>query len=222
VYFYIRGFLGRFSLALCITSNVMVVLIEWLNFVVLIISTILFLFFYVRSVSPAQLEQKIGELAYPKCKTFRIVAGGFEGITVINYVIYFFYPLPIGLPLVFPWPWLDSILIGIIILIPSLYLMAIGVKDAGTETLEPKKEHTLYGGIYDTVRHPQAIGESVLWFPIALFLNSPFLALYSIVWIPIFYVMCVAEERDLVVRYGKPYLEYRDRVGFLIPKRHKK
>ncbi len=195
--------------------------IEWLNIIVLVVSSILFLYFYVRSVSPAQLEKKIGESAYPKCKTYRLVAGGFEGVTVINYVIYFFYPLPIGIPLVFPWEWTVSILIAILLLIPSLYLMAIGIKDAGRETLEPRKEHTLYGGIYETVRHPQAIGESVLWFPIALFLNSPFLLLYSLIWIPIFYIMCVAEEKDLVIRYGAPYLEYRDRVGFLIPKRKK-
>ena len=97
--------------------------------------------------------------------------------------------------------------------------MLFGIRAAGKETLEPMKEHTLYGGIYETVRHPQAIGESVLWFPFALWLNSPFLVLYSFVWIPIFYIMCLAEERDLIIRYGQPYLEYRDRVGFLIPKR---
>lgn len=196
-------------------------MIEWVNIIVLVVSTILFLYFYVRSVSPAQLEKKMGEVAYQKCKTNRLIAGAFETVTVINYVIYFFYPLPIGIPLVFPWEWTVSILIAIIILIPSMYLMAIGVKDAGRETLEPRKEHTLYGGIYETVRHPQAIGESVMWFPIALFLNSPFLLLYSFIWLPVFYVMCIAEERDLVLRYGTPYLEYRDRVGFLIPKRKK-
>jgi protein-S-isoprenylcysteine O-methyltransferase Ste14 len=200
----------------------MVVVIEWINVIALVVSTILFLYFYVKSVSPAQLEKTVGEIAYLKCKTYRLIAGGFEGITVINYVIYFFYPLPLGLPQVFPWDWIFSILVGIIILIPSVYLMAIGIKDAGRETLEPKKEHTLYAGIYETVRHPQAIGEAIMWFPIALFLNSPFLALYSLVWIPIFYITCVSEERDLVIRYGVPYLEYRERVGFLIPKRSKK
>lgn len=196
-------------------------MIELLNIIALIFSTLLFLFFYVKSVSPAQLEKKIGEIAYPKCKTYRIVAGVFEGITVINYVIYFFYPLSLGIPLVFPWPWTISILVAILILIPSFYLMIIGMRDAGRETLEPKKEHKLYGGIYETIRHPQAIGEAFMWIPIALFLNSPFLVLYSFVWIPILYIMCLAEERDLVIRYGTPYLEYRDRVGFLIPKRSK-
>lgn len=197
----------------------MVVMIEWINIIVLVVSTVLFLYFYVKSVSPAQLEKKIGESAYPKCKMYRLISGGFEGITVINYVIYFFYPLSIGFPLVFPWTWMISIFLGILILIPSVYLMVIGMKDAGRETLEPRKEHTLYGGIYETVRHPQAIGEAFVWFPLGFFLNSPFLLLYSFIWIPIFYIMCVAEERDLVIRYGASYIEYRDRVGFLIPKR---
>ena len=200
----------------------MVPLIEWLNFIVLIVSSILFLYFYVKSVSPAQLEKTMGEIAYHKCKTYRIIAGAFEGITIINYVVYIFYPLPLGLPLTLPWDYLLSLVMAFVIIIPSAYLMIIGMRDAGQETLEPKKEHTLYTGIYDKVRHPQAIGEAVLWFPFALWFNSPFLVLYSFIWIPIFYIMCWAEERDLIVRYGQPYLDYRDRVGFLIPKRSEK
>lgn len=196
-------------------------MIEWLNFLALLVATILFLYFYIMSASPAQLEKKIGEAAYPKCMRYRLIASAFETVTVINYVVYFFYPLPIGLPLVLPIPWLDSVLIAIVILIPSLYLMYIGMRDAGRETLEPKKEHTLYGGIYETIRHPQAIGESFMWFPFAFFLNSPFLVLYSFIWFPILYIMCLAEEKDLVIRYGQPYLDYRERVGFLIPKKSK-
>ena len=196
-------------------------MIEWLNFLALIGATILFLYFYVKSASPARLEKKIGEAAYPKCMRYRLIASAFESLTVVNYVVYFFYPLPIGLPLVLPLPYWASVLIAIVILIPSLYLMYIGMRDAGRETLEPKKEHTLYGGIYETIRHPQAIGESFMWFPFAFFLNSPFLVLYSFIWFPILYIMCLAEEKDLVIRYGQPYLEYRERVGFLIPKKSK-
>ena len=196
-------------------------MIEWLNFLALIGATILFLYFYVKSASPARLEKKIGEAAYPKCMRYRLIASAFESLTVVNYVVYFFYPLPIGLPLVLPLPYWASVLIAIVILIPSLYLMYIGMRDAGRETLEPKKEHTLYGGVYETIRHPQAIGESFMWFPFAFFLNSPFLVLYSFIWFPILYIMCLAEEKDLVIRYGQPYLEYRERVGFLIPKKSK-
>ena len=192
----------------------MVDLYEWLNFGVLVLSTLLFLLFYVKSVSPAQLERSIGERAYRRCMYYRIIAGVFEGVTVLNYIAYWFYPLPIGMPLLLPWPWPMSILLAIAVATPSGYLMYIGVRDAGRETLEPKKEHTMYGGIYKRMRHPQALGESLLWFPIALLLNSPFLVLYSFFWIPVFYVMCLFEERDLLIRYGPAYADYRRQVGF--------
>ena len=143
----------------------------------------------------------------------------FEFITIVNYVVYYFYPLPIALPRAFPWDYWISIVIAVAIGVPSSYLMYKGMKDAGEESLSPKKEHTLYGGIYKKIRHPQATGEVFLWWVAAFILNSPFLAIFSIVWLPIFYVMCVAEERDLVVRYGEAYLEYRRNTGFLLPKR---
>jgi len=197
-------------------------MIEWINLGVLLLSTIMYLFFYVKSASPAHLEQKIGESAYAKCARYRIIAAIFSFIAIANYIVYYFYPLPIGLPHFLPWDWWISIVIGIAIIIPSMYLMYIGTRDAGEEAMVPKKEHTLYGGIYETIRHPQALGEYFLWLPIALWINSPFLVLYSLVWIPIYYLMCIGEEKDLVIRYGQPYIEYRDRVGFIIPKRRKK
>lgn len=49
--------------------------IAWVNMAVLVISALLFLYFYVRNVSPAALEKKIGDIAYPKCKRYRQIAG---------------------------------------------------------------------------------------------------------------------------------------------------
>jgi len=195
------------------------VIIAWTNFAVLIVSAVFFTYFYVRSVSPAALEKKIGEVAYTKCKRYRIIASVFEIVVVTNYVVYSFHPLPVPLPDTFPWDWWVSVTIAIVILVPSAYLMWRGLKDAGKESLAPKKEHSLYGGIYTKMRHPQATGEVALWWVIAFILNSPFLAIFSVIWIPIFYMMSRAEERDLIIRYGKTYLNYRKNTGFLIPKR---
>jgi protein-S-isoprenylcysteine O-methyltransferase Ste14 len=197
------------------------VMIAWINFVVLVVSAVLFLYFYVNSVSPAALEKKIGEAAYAKCTAYRLIASAFEIVAVANYIVYFFYPLPVPLPQTFPWAWWVSIVIGISIAVPGGYLMGIGLRDAGKESIGPKKEHKLYGGIYEKVRHPQATGEVTLWWVVAFILNSPFLAIFSFIWLPIFYMFCRAEERDLVIRYGEPYLEYKRNTGFLIPKRKK-
>lgn len=178
-------------------------------------------FFYIKSVGPAALEQKIGEKAYAKCGRYRVIASIFELTVIINYVVYFFFSLPIPFPQFFPWDYWISFILGFSILFPCLYIMLKGVKDAGREALFPDKSHTLYGGIYDKIRHPQAFGEVFIWWSVALFLNSPFLFVYSIVWFPLFYWFCKAEEKDLLIRYGKPYSDYIERTGMFFPKKGK-
>lgn len=196
-------------------------MIAWINLILMLVSALLCLYFYIKSAGPAALEKKIGKIAYHKCTQYRIVAAIFMTVAAIDYVIYFFYPLPVPLPQTFPWSWWVSALVATLIAIPGGYLWFRGMKDAGEETMSMKKEHTLYRGIYTRIRHPQAAGEVTFWWVIAFFLNSPFLALFSFIWIPIFYIMCWAEEKDLVIRYGEEYLEYRSNTGFIIPKRNK-
>jgi protein-S-isoprenylcysteine O-methyltransferase Ste14 len=194
-------------------------MISRVNFAVLVLSTLLFLYFYVRSAGPAALEAKIGPRAYEVCTRYRFVASAFMGVATINYVVYYFYPLPIPVRTTFPWPWWASALIALAIAVPSAYLFFRGVKDAGEETMIVREEHTLHGGIYEKIRHPQAAGELPFWWVLAFLLHSPLLTLYSLVWIPIFVAICLAEERDLVIRYGEAYEEYRQRTGFLLPRR---
>ena len=191
----------------------------WINFFVLIISSILFTYLYIKSVGPAALEKKIGEESYKKCGTYRKLAMIFEMIIVINYIFYFFLSLPFPIPHFFYKEYWISIIIAIFILIPSAFFMVKGMIDAGEESLIPKKEHALYGGIYEKMRHPQSTGEVMTWWVLAFLLNSPFLALYSLIWIPIFYWFCLAEEKDLIIRYGKQYIEYKNQIGLLFPKK---
>ncbi len=194
-------------------------MLAWINLTALIIATKLFLYFYVKSVSPAQLERRIGEAAYRRCTVYRLLAGFFEALIMTTYVVYRFYPLPVGLPELFPWPWWVSLLIAVGIGIPAGYLMYRGLKDAGEESVIVRQEHALFGGIYERMRHPQAVGEMPLFWAIAFMLHSPFLVLWSFVYVPIFIVMCWAEERDLLVRYGEAYATYRRRVRLFFPRR---
>jgi protein-S-isoprenylcysteine O-methyltransferase Ste14 len=190
-----------------------------MNLFVLILASLLFLYYYVLSVSPATREKLIGPVAYARCGRERIIAGLFEGVTVINYVVYLFYPLETPLPERFPWPWWVSAILAAAIGIPSVTLMLIGLRDAGEEALRPKREHTLYGGIYAKIRHPQAVGEAFCWLVIALLLNSPFLTLFSLIYFPIFLLLCFAEEQDLVWRYGAAYTDYYKSTGAFWPKK---
>ncbi|MHA2008493.1 MAG: methyltransferase family protein [Promethearchaeota archaeon] len=193
-------------------------MLNWINLIILILSTALMSFFYIKSVYPATLSQKIGVIAYARCAYYRILASIFELIIILNYLIYIFLPIPTFFPQFFIWDYWVSIIIALIILLPSLYILLKGVKNAGREVLFPDKDHTLYTGIYNKIRHPQALGESFLWLSIALILNSPFLFLYSFVWFPLFYGFSKAEEKDLIIRYGESYIEYKKRTGMFFPK----
>ncbi len=194
-------------------------MLPWINFGILTTSSFLFTLFYVKSVSPAALEKRIGPSAYQKCSTYRLIASLFMMVVAVNYVMYYWFPLPLPLPNTFPWPWWVSAAIAVGIAFPSLYLMLRGVKDAGEETMRPKRDHKMYGGIYERIRHPQALGEFPLWWVIAFLVHSPFLVLFSFLYVPVWYYLCVAEEKDLLIRYGTDYEEYCRRVGFWIPKR---
>jgi len=194
-------------------------MIAWINVVVLIVCALLVLVFYVKSVRPAALEKKIGPAAYRKCTGYRTLSGVFMILALVGYVVYVFYPLPVALPATFPWSWWLSAVIAGAIALPSGWLFYRGVRDAGKETMSPRKEHTLYGGIYNRIRHPQAVGELPFFWVFAFLLHSPFLALLSFIWVPIFLVMSLAEEKDLALRYGEAYEEYRKRTGFLFPRR---
>ncbi len=197
-------------------------MLNWINLIVLILSTALMVFFYIKSVYPAILSQKIGLKAYARCAYYRIAASFFELVTILNYLFYFFLPLPIFIPQFFIWDYWISILIAFVVLVPSLYILLKGIKDTGRETLFPDKEHALYAGIYGKIRHPQALGETFIWCSVALILNSPFLFLYSVVWFPLFYWFCKAEEKDLLIRFGEQYFDYRNRTGMFFPKRKQK
>jgi protein-S-isoprenylcysteine O-methyltransferase Ste14 len=193
-------------------------MIAWLNVLCLVVATVLTALFYVKSAGPAALEQEIGPLAYARCGWYRTVAMVCMFVGMGNYVLYYFYPLPIPLPETLPWPWWVSAVIGAVIAVPAGYLLGRGMRDAGKEALVPQKEQELYGGIYERIRHPQA-WEALLWFTIAFWLHSPFLVLYSFVWLVVEYVMVMAEERDLVIRFGQAYVDYRQRTGAFLPKR---
>lgn len=196
-------------------------MVATINLVVLVSATLLFMVFYVRSATPAAREMVSGPRAYAHSTRDRMIAMVFELITIICYGVYFFYPLPVPLMEKFPWAWWISLAIGGAIGIPATLLMVRGLLDAGEESARPKKEHSMYGGIYEYIRHPQATGEVFLWLAIAFLLHSPFLAAFSLVYFPIFLVLCIVEEIDLLLRYGHAYAEYSRRVGAFIPKRIK-
>ena len=73
-------------------------MIAGLNFGILVISSLLFLIFYVKSVSPVSLEKRIGPSAYQKSPAYRVISSFFMMIVAVNYILYHWFPLPLPLP----------------------------------------------------------------------------------------------------------------------------
>ena len=192
--------------------------IAWINFGSMILFTSLFVILYNRSVSPAALEKKIGPDVYAYCGRLRAISIFFLLLVMGNYIVYYFYPLPLALPAKFEWPYGISVSIAILIAIPSTYMVVKGMRDAGEETYAPHKETEMYGGIYEKIRHPQN-WEYGYFFSVAFLLNIPFLVLISLIWLPLAYSMMRAEEKDLLIRFGLKYQKYMETTGMILPKR---
>jgi len=190
-----------------------------INFVVMLFSFLMLAYFYTLSIEPMKRSQKHGEKAWNECKRFRLIGGFFETVSVINMVLWIWFPLPlVDTWIISPNIWV-GILIGMIFLIPCLILMSLGVKDAGSETLTPSKDTEMYGGIYNYIRHPQTVGEFPIFVAIAFLLNSWFLVIISTLFVVIYVpIMIHYEEKDLVRRFGDKYVQYKKRTGAIFPK----
>lgn len=193
-------------------------MIAWINFFCLLSATLLFTYFYSRSVCPAGRSMVSGDIAYQKCFHERLISFFFEGLIILNFVLFHFYPIGNPFSSIYPWPWWISVILALMIGVPASALMTIGLRDAGEEAMHPKKHHVLYSGIYTKIRHPQAAGEVFLFLVIALLLHSPFLSIYSILFFPIFILISFAEEEDLLIRYGDVYAEYCKKTGAFWPR----
>ena len=197
-------------------------MIEWINFVILIISTIIFSYLYLLSIQPVKRSETRGEKAWKECANFRAISGIFMCVTVVNFILWIWFPISIFNLKVDP-NYIGGIIIGLVILAVCLPIMIKGEKDAGSETMTPSKDTKMYGGIYKHIRHPQTLGEWPTFIGLAFFINSWFLVIIAVIWIVVYTpIMIYYEEKDLVLRFGDSYREYQKRTGALFPKFWKK
>ena len=91
----------------------------------------------------------------------------------------------------------------------------------GRSEVEPGRFSSpmVQGGIYARVRHPRYTSAMAALFGIALLGGSWPLAAAAAASVPLYYVMTVMEERELVQRFGDEYLRYRARVPRFLPRR---
>jgi protein-S-isoprenylcysteine O-methyltransferase Ste14 len=175
---------------------------------------------YIYSVFPAHLERRMGADAFRRCGRFRKASFTFLFLFAICEVVTIFLPMDFPLPhRLFPgWYWLLSAAIGVLLMLPATMILRAAQRAAKSESFAPSQRSTMYGGIYQRIRHPQMVGDLLYWFALAFLLNSPVLLLVNLLWIPINLVMAFAEELDLMLRFGEGYVAYRRSVPMLIPR----
>lgn len=74
------------------------------------------------------------------------------------------------------------------------------------------------GGPYKYARHPIYVGIYVALIGAGLLFFSSTWFLILLVFIPLWYLVCKAEEKQMTDLHGEKYLEYKKGVGMFFPK----
>jgi protein-S-isoprenylcysteine O-methyltransferase Ste14 len=102
----------------------------------------------------------------------------------------------------------------------SAFALIIGgfiIISIGWRKIYNAKDKLIIEGIYSHIRHPQYLGlmmvtlGMLLWWPtIITLIMWPILCL-------MYYILAKREEKDMIKKFDKEYLEYKRRVGMLLP-----
>lgn len=115
--------------------------------------------------------------------------------------------------------------LGLILAIPGLYLLGISnrllrARGHGANAFRLTKQ-VVEHDIYSATRNPMSLGYYLAALSLSLLVGSTVLTLYVLLGlIPAhLFFLKFFEERELELRFGEPYSQYRQTVPFLIPKR---
>ncbi len=161
-------------------------------------------------------------------KSSRIMHFLFFAGQVAPPIVAFFYPgisrldELVGLQ---PLPMMPVFLgIGILLAIPGFYLMAVTNKllrsiGNGTNAFVLTK-HVVNDDIYKRTRNPMSLGFYLLAIALGFVTGSTFATLAAVLGIIPSHLIFIKffEEKELELRFGESYLEYKKNVPFLFPK----
>jgi len=82
------------------------------------------------------------------------------------------------------------------------------------------RQTLLREGIYRVVRHPVYLTAAIAGIPFALVINYAGVYILFASALPVFYLITILEERELIARFGEEYRRYQREVPRLIPRWH--
>jgi protein-S-isoprenylcysteine O-methyltransferase Ste14 len=118
-----------------------------------------------------------------------------------------------------------AFIVGAVLFGPGLYLMSVSRKTLSYlrkgAPASKMAMRLVEGGIYNRVRNPRALGFYLTCVGVGLMVGSSYVTLVSLlVVIPAhIFNLKYLEELELELRLGEAYIEYKQRVPFMIPRR---
>jgi protein-S-isoprenylcysteine O-methyltransferase Ste14 len=147
-------------------------------------------------------------------------------IKILLTFLILFILIPIGITLLLHLPWYLSIIypfgivIGVILIISSVWIIYSGIKDlrltysaSGYE----KDDKLVTTGIYNYTRNPMYFGGTTMIFGWFLVLPFTFILISMALFLFLFYFTLKSEEKQLSEKFGKKYLTYKRKVPIFIP-----
>ena len=132
-------------------------------------------------------------------------------IVITNIIIYFWFITEDFNPV----SYLLSV-IGVLIFICGIVIIFWGIYSLRAAVFVPENK-LIISGPYKFVRHPMYLGGIIGAFGLAMLAGSLLATIYSFLLAVVLSRISDAEEKDLVMRFGENYLEYKMKVSKLFP-----
>jgi protein-S-isoprenylcysteine O-methyltransferase Ste14 len=114
------------------------------------------------------------------------------------------------------------LVIGIALLVVGLVLALKASQVISVSTVadmrSERKPELVTDGIYGQIRHPLYLATILMLLALPMIYPFPRILVYALSLIGYTMIGAYLEERKLIGYYGQEYLEYKERVGFLLPR----
>jgi protein-S-isoprenylcysteine O-methyltransferase Ste14 len=123
--------------------------------------------------------------------------------------------LLVAVIILWPGPWSEFRLIGLLIAIPAAILLIIARYQLGKSfSVSPQARQLVTHGLYSKFRNPMYVFSGLLVFSFVLALQKPILLAIFAVLIPLQIIRARQEAKILEARFGDAYREYKKNTWF--------
>ncbi|HRZ85338.1 MAG TPA: isoprenylcysteine carboxylmethyltransferase family protein [Candidatus Paceibacterota bacterium] len=107
----------------------------------------------------------------------------------------------------------------VLIIFFSIILLYESSTKLKSQTIVPKNK-LIIKGIYKYIRNPMYLGIILAAYSCFFISFSYYILSYAIITNALFLIIIKTEEKDLIKRFGKNYINYKSKVSSLIPIKH--